>query len=300
MILFNTFLPTISEWISLLLLKFNLIKEEKDFDKWDLYSVLGVVYLSFCIVRFIGNIWRTNEKIEIGTAVTSFPNPFYDPTFKKKASDLDRSYRTLTVDYNKKLELLKEAGEHKKGLIDSLNQIEVRLRILMRHNKNGNRIIRSLNYSYFRDEKLPVDEGLKLIIEECITVLEKDQSDKSISLFKVEGNQLKIASSVRINFESVDKRVFNKGEGFAGYIWERNAPEIVNNIKENDSRFEDGGLPATKIGSILGYPLAIEDQVVGVLCLQSESEEGFKKSDLITVEFYVRLCTFLMIHDKIK
>ncbi len=300
MILFNTFLPTLSEWISIALFKLNLIKNVDNFDKWELFSAIGFVYLGYRIVRFIGNTWRTNEKIEIGTAVTSFPNPFYDPAFKKKASDLDRSYRELIVDYNKNLALLKEAGEHQTGLIDSLDQLEVRLRILMRHNKNATRVVRSLNYSYYKDSELPLDTGLKLILEECITILEKDQSDKSISLFKVEGGQLKIASSVRINFESVDKRVFNKGVGFAGYIWEKNKAEIVNNIEGNDSRFEDGGLPATKIGSILGYPLAIDNQVVGVLCLQSESEEGFIESDLLTVEFYVRCCTLLMIHDKIK
>lgn len=300
MLIFNAFLPTISEWISIPLFKFKLIEDKTNFDKWKLFSVMGFIFLSYTIVRFIGNTWRTNEKLEIGTAVTGFPNPFYDPTFKKNAVDFDRSYRELVVDYNKNVELLKEAREYHKGLIDSLEQLEVRLRILMRHNKNATRVVRSLNYSYYKDSELPLDTGLKLILEECITILEKDQSDKSISLFKVEGDQLKIASSVRINFESVDKRVFNKGVGFAGYIWENNKAEIVNKIEGNDSRFEDGGLPATKIGSILGYPLAIDNQVIGVLCLQSESEEGFIESDLLTVEFYVRCCTLLMIHDKIK
>lgn len=83
MLIFNAFLPTISEWISIPLFKFKLIEDKTNFDKWKLFSVMGFIFLSYTIVRFIGNTWRTNEKLEIGTAVTGFPNPFYDPTFKK-------------------------------------------------------------------------------------------------------------------------------------------------------------------------------------------------------------------------
>ncbi|MEW9053384.1 MAG: GAF domain-containing protein [Neobacillus sp.] len=143
---------------------------------------------------------------------------------------------------------------------------------------------------------------LRHTLAECITVLEKDQSDKSISLFKVnENKKLEITESVRINAESIAKRIFSKWEGFAGYIWGKGQPEIENKVKPDDPRFNDQGLSATPIGSILGIPLSVDDKIIGVLCLQSEAENGFvEAADLRTVEFYARLCTLILLYDKIN
>ncbi|MFS0646724.1 GAF domain-containing protein [Siminovitchia sp. 179-K 8D1 HS] len=66
-------------------------------------------------------------------------------------------------------------------------------------------------------------------------------------------------------------------------------PEIVNVIDTSDQRFNDQGLPATPIGSILGFPLKVDDQILGVLCLQFEAINGFSEADLRTVEFYARM-----------
>ncbi|OLS35434.1 hypothetical protein [Bacillus sp. MRMR6] len=101
---------------------------------------------------------------------------------------------------------------------------------------------------------------LNHILEECITVLERDQSDKSISLFEVNQDRLVIKASVRINAESIAKRSFGKDESFAGYIWGIREAEIVNCIGQEDKRFTDGGIPATPIGSILGFPLMVDNK----------------------------------------
>lgn len=300
MLLLNTFLPTISEYITIFLIKVKLIDDEDVVTKWELYSFIGMIYLSWRIIKFLSHLWRSNEKVEIGTAVTGIPNPFYDPTYEKNKTDLQNKYNKLVTDYTNKVELLKESDQVQQGLQDSINKLDVRLRILMRHINNGNRVIRSLNYAFYKRGTYTTAECLKLVLEECITVLEKDQSDKSITLFKVVDDELTVASSVRINFESVDKRKFKKGEGFAGDVWEKNAPEIVNNISEADARFAGGGLPVTKIGSILGYPLTVEDEILGIFCLQSEVEEGFIEADLLTVEFYARVCTLILLYDKIN
>jgi transcriptional regulator with GAF, ATPase, and Fis domain len=182
-----------------------------------------------------------------------------------------------------------------------LTQFEVKLRVLLRHNDNANRLLKSYNYLYYKRDKGFSKQMLKHVLAECITVLEKDQSDKSISLFKVSNGKLKIIESVRINAESIAKREFSKGEGFAGYIWGIGKEEIVNVIDQSDSRFSDQGLPTTPIGSILGKPLEVDDQILGVLCLQSENEYGFnKEADLRTVDFYARLCTMILLYDNIN
>lgn len=302
MVILNTFLPTISEYITLWFKKVNLIDSKTEIEKWDIYSFIGMLYLSWCIIRFLALTWRKNEKIEIGTAVTSFPNPFYDPNYEKNQVDLQNKYNKLVKDYNRNMELLKESDGAQKNLQESINQLYNRIKIMLRHTNNSNRLIRSLNYAFYKEDKgkYSTTECLKLVLEECITILEKDQNDKSITLFKIVENELIVASSVRINFESVDKRKFKLNEGFAGYIWSKNAPEIINNIDLTDNRFAGGGLPVTKIGSIMGFPLNVDDEIIGVFCIQSEDAEGFIEEDLVTVELYARICTLILLYDKIN
>ncbi|TAA73137.1 GAF domain-containing protein [Planococcus salinarum] len=299
-IFLNTLLPVIAEYLTIGSKKLNLIENNEEIEKWDIYSIIGMLYLTFRIIKLLTIIWRKNKRIEIGTGVTSFPNPFFDPTYEKDQGDLQRKYNELVVDFNHKFKLLKESDEVQRELQESVSELYNRIRIMMRHANNSNRVIRSINYALYKKNKHTKEECLKIVLEECITILEKDQSDKSITLFKVRGDELIVASSVRINFESVDKRRFKKGEGFAGDIWAKNEPEIVNDINPSDNRFAGGGIPVTKIGSIMGFPLNVDEETLGVFCLQSEAEDGFINEDLLTVEFYARICTLILLYDKMN
>lgn len=299
-VILYTALTAFSEPITFVLQKLNLISNDQKINKITIYSTVSIIFLTYRIVSYMSRMWRRNEKIEIGTAVTSFPNPFFDPTFEKNQDDLQNKYSKLTIDYARSMELLNEANEIQDDLKNNLIALENRLRIMIRHISNSNRVTRSLNYALHHKTKYSTEECLKIVLEECITILEKDQSDKSITLFGIEDEELKIVSSVRINLESVDKRKFRKGEGFAGYIWGINKPEIINNINFSDSRFSEGGLPVTKIGSIMGFPLNVDGEILGVFCLQSEVENGFVEEDLLTIEFYARICTLILLYDKLK
>ncbi|WP_214725626.1 GAF domain-containing protein [Exiguobacterium sp. s143] len=299
-VILYTALTAFSEPITFVLQKLNLISNDQKINKITIYSTVSIIFLTYRIVSYMSRMWRRNEKIEIGTAVTSFPNPFFDPTFEKNQDDLQNKYSKLTIDYARSMELLNEANEIQDELKNNLIALENRLRIMIRHISNSNRVTRSLNYALHHKTKYSTEECLKIVLEECITILEKDQSDKSITLFGIENEELKIVSSVRINLESVDKRKFRKGEGFAGYIWGINKPEIINNINFSDSRFSEGGLPVTKIGSIMGFPLNVDGEILGVFCLQSEVENGFVEEDLLTIEFYARICTLILLYDKLK
>ncbi|MBY0145073.1 GAF domain-containing protein [Neobacillus niacini] len=269
-------------------------------DRLIVVKYVGVVYFVWRLTKILGDHWRSSEKNEIGTAVTNFPNPFYDSNFTKGPILLRRKYRELLTQYNFNKSLLKRSQQNSIQLGEAIKKFDSKLRVLLRHNDNSNRLLRSVNYLYQTDDKRFVEKMLNHILEECITILEKDQSDKSISLFEVNKDKLSIKESVRINAESIAKRYFNKNEGFAGYIWGKDKAEIVNHIKESDKRFLDGGMPATPIGSILGFPLMVDENIIGVLCLQSESENGFNEADLRTVEFYARMCTFILLYDKMN
>ncbi|MFL0364606.1 GAF domain-containing protein [Pseudobacillus sp. 179-B 2D1 NHS] len=276
----------------------NIFKHEVS--RMKVITGLSIIFFIFKLTINLGNHWRSAPQNEIGTAVTNFPNPFYDPSYKEGPIMLQRQYKDLHTEYKTNKALLKQSQKINLELQEILEQFYSKVRVLLRHNENSNRLLKSLNYLYSQSEENGyIKRLLRATLNECITILEKDQSDKSISLFKVQGEDLKIIESVRINAESVDKRVFKKGEGFAGYVWENEKSEIVNVIEEDDERFDDQGVAATPIGSIMGIPLTVDEQIIGVLCLQSETIEGFSEADLRTVEFYARLCTFLILHDKI-
>lgn len=273
---------------------------DKDIGRIHVISTLAIIYFYGNFMFRLGDHYRSSEKNEIGTAVTNFPNPFYDPSFTKAPLALKKQYNELSKQYTIQNKFLEKSLDKNMKLAEALVNFESKLRVLVRHNDNSNRLMKSFNFLYGRKEHDFQEKMLRQILSECITVLEKDQSDKSISLFHLnDDNELVIRESVRINAESVAKRSFKKGDGFAGYIWELGHSEIVNEIKANDDRFLDGGLTATPIGSIVGFPLKTDGNILGVLCLQSEVANGFNEADLRTIEFYARLCTFILLYDKI-
>ncbi|MFC0476919.1 GAF domain-containing protein [Robertmurraya beringensis] len=274
----------------------------KEITKVKVLASVSILYFAFVLIKGLGGFWRSSERNEIGSGITNFPNPFYDPSYKKGPILLLKEYRDL----QRRLRLTSTLVKKSQSALDSLQNttrgLEAKLRVLLRHNDNANRLLKSYNFLYKENDSQFSYKMLRHVLSECITVLEKDQSDKSISLFRVnDDDKLEIIESVRINAESIAKRVFSKGEGFAGYIWNTGKAEIVNTIDQADHRFNDMGLAATPIGSILGFPLIVDDLIVGVLCLQSESANGFnKEADLRTVEFYARLCTLILLYDKLN
>lgn len=271
-----------------------------DIGRLDVANALSLLFLISFFTFVLGNHWRLSEKNEIGTAFTNFPNPFYDPEYKKRSLATKGEVRELNEKLVNSQRLLQGSLKYSEETEELIQQYEGKLRVLIRHNENANRVLKSFNFLLDRSDIDIHPKMLKHILSECTTILEKDLSDKSISLFQVEGDELSIIGSVRINAESIAKRSFKKGIGFAGHIWNTGEPEIINRIEKEDARFHDQGIPATPIGSILGFPLIVDNHILGVLCLQSEREDGFSDADLRTVEYYARMCTLMLLHDKIR
>ncbi|WP_374724208.1 GAF domain-containing protein [Calidifontibacillus erzurumensis] len=264
-----------------------------------LLGVVGGIGFTLYLTRKIGNYWRSKDT-EIGTGITNLPNPFYDPNFKNEPYYLKKQYNNLLTQYKVKERLLNDSKKLNEELKKYLYKYLGKLRVLLRHNTNINRLMSSVNFLYSLDEKHLTEKMLKEALSECITILEKDLSDKTISLFEVDGNVLKIRESTRISMESSFKRTFKKGEGFAGYIWKTQEPCIVNKVDyENDDRFK-GVSSNYKFGSILGIPLKVDSLFIGVLCMQSENKNGFADADIEKVQFYAHFCTFLLLYDKMN
>lgn len=274
-----------------------------DYDISFVFMVIASAIVVLWLAKLLVDLWRSSDKTEFSLWFMTIPNPFYDPHFVKGSILLQRLYAELSIKFDEQANLLEKVEISDREKLENIASLSSKIRVSIRHSDNSNRVLRSLNYLYYKRDRDIISKMLADILQECITVLEKDQSDKSISLFQVQGDNLKIIESVRINAESVDKRTFTRGEGFAGSVWESQEPTVVNSIEIGDSRFDNYRLQATPIGSIIGYPLIAEvgGEVLGVLCLQSEVQEGFnEEADLRTVEFYARLCTTVLLHDKIE
>ena len=265
--------------------------------RFRIYSYFAAIFTFVIISRHIGDNWRSNDRAEIGTSVTNFKNFFFDPSFKKNPTASE--YSELRKFFIMQKAVIKDLQNKSKQLVEINKNYETKIMIHVRHNDNANRLLDSFNYYVNRNENF-VDKLLRDTLTECVTVLQRDLNDKSISLFEVKENQLVIREYSRISALSAATRTFKKGEGFAGSIWEKNRYEIVNQIdSQNDLRFK-GYEPRHRFKAIVGIPLSIEDVILGVLCIQSENEDGFNESDVRTLEFYARICTLLLQYDKIN
>jgi hypothetical protein len=230
-----------------------------------------------------------------------FSNPLFDSEAKEKLNILDNKIfeenknlllqieqlKKLSVDYDK------ENEKNLQNLIEA-NYISD---IFVRHHINANRLLSSLLNLWQERKKDWLLEFCNNVLDECVTTLTKDRADKSSSIFFVdEYNILKMYAYNRVDFNSSRERAFNKGDGFAGSIWENETPEIIQGIS-NDPRFQGEFSPNHRYDSILGYPIKIGKDVIGVLCVSSESEDGLNEDDLIMVEFYAGICALARFCD---
>src|SRR5699024_4863775 len=97
----------------------------------------------------------------------------------------------------------------------------------------------------------------------------------------------------RIEFSSSRKRRFKYEEGFAGHVWSYGETVLINNIKDS-SFFKGEFAPRHEYGSILGIPIKVDEEVVGVLNIQSENV------DERSMKFYADMCALAHYYDIIK
>lgn len=271
----------------------------KYFDKewsWvDLSLYVGLGWLVFSLSRHYATKWRSEDQ-EINIGLTSFQNPFFDPDFEKGPILLQKKYddlRRTTESYKIMLDRMVERVKEKELLH---REYEEKLIVFLRHHENANRLLSSAAYILNKDQDQLVDEMLNNILAECMTVLRRDKSDKSATIFQVIDDLLKIRHYSRIPADASRKTVFTKGQGFAGHIWKENKATI----EKVDGSPHFAKHPARDYKSILGVPISIGDIVLGVLCLQSENEEGFTEEDIRAVQFYANCCSLLFLYDKME
>ncbi|MFS0558811.1 GAF domain-containing protein [Brevibacillus sp. 179-C9.3 HS] len=274
---------------------------EREWNWFTIFQWVGFGTLLFLLTQYFGNTWRAKED-DIKAGVTDFANPFYDPDFEPGSYAFKRKYRQLLREHQKTKLLLQRVIRNGKATHENLLELQESLQVFIRHHDNANRLLGSASYLLMNGGQTQfVDTMLHSVLNECTTILQRDYNDKSIALYQVDGECLVMRSYSRISAESAANRKFKKGEGFAGFVWESNEPTIEFSIDiENDPRFQGNLRPKHGFKSILGLPISIGGDVLGVLCLQCERENGFTQEDLRAVTFYANCCSLILLYDKLS
>jgi putative methionine-R-sulfoxide reductase with GAF domain len=258
---------------------------------WTMLEYSGLIFLILFFTRFIGNIWR-GQKEDLKLGFTDLPNPFFDEHFIQAPHYLKGQIRKLQDELEascserdratKVVQALNRHAMQKEDVIEGLTK---KLTILIRHDENARRLLNSAAYLAYMGESNFRNEMLNNILSECLTCLEKDHSDKSVALFKVNDDELRIEHYIRLAARSARDVRFKKGEGFAGMIWDKGEVQYIPDISNAGSFF--GSLkPSEDYNSIVGIPIRVNSDVLGVLCVQSEIIDGFSAQDLRTLRFY--------------
>jgi putative methionine-R-sulfoxide reductase with GAF domain len=263
---------------------------------------ISVVIAVFVLTSGIAKYLRTNRS-DVSIGFTNIPNWVYDETFEKQKDYLDKELIKENEDLKENVEKLEEYNIElleeleNKGL--EMDEITYISDIFIRHHKNASRLVRSLTQLMAEGKESWKYEFCNNVLDECVTILLEDRADKSSTIYFInEKDELEMFAYNRIEFSSSRERFFKKGTGFAGHIWDTGEALLINDVVNDENYFQGEFAPVHEYGSILGVPIKIGKEVVGVLCIQSENMDDFDEDDERTVAFYAEMCGLAQFYDK--
>lgn len=230
-------------------------------------------------------------------------NPFYKPEYDRfkiaNTQEILTENKNLKEERDDLTELLSTFVEELDNKDEELSEFQYISEIYIRHHKNSSRLVRSLTSLINENNPGWDKEFYNNVLDECVTVLQSDRADKSSALYFVKDGKLTMSGYNRINFSSSRTRSFLKGEGFAGNVWHKNETLLENDVEDSEY-FIGPFLPNHSYGSIIGTPIRISTEIIGVLCIQSEGFNGFDRDDIDTIKYYADICALAYYYDKIK
>ncbi|WP_206738111.1 GAF domain-containing protein [Fictibacillus sp. S7] len=268
------------------------------------YTISGIV----CTV--LTARWLRTRSPEMQQFGFNMPNPFYSKyaVLREKIGDTEllKENQKIKKQLQENGERLDESGRlliaTAKKLSEGVNR-EIKLRKLIeifeRNTKNTSRLVRSLHTLLSEHKEGWKKEFMDNVLNECVTCLYSNKSDKSASLFLInEYNKLKIFAYYRIDTKSAREKSFAKGEGFAGEVWELGDTKTLADV------YKDGGWSHKKehldhYTSIIGTPIWVKGNIIGVLCIQSEDKAEFKQDDEVMIRSYADICGLAELCDMI-
>jgi Nif-specific regulatory protein len=135
---------------------------------------------------------------------------------------------------------------------------------------------------------------LELILEKCLELTKADTG--SVMLINKEENILDILA-----FKGLDKNIVNKtklkiGEGITGWVAMTGQPKLVNNTTKDAQyvKIREGLL------SELAVPIKTEDELIGVISVDSNKENAFTEDDMELLIMVAELAAQIIKKDIIK
>lgn len=268
---------------------------------WRLFEYAGLAFLIIFFTRFIGDLWRgRSEDLKLG--FTDFPNPFYDENFvkaphhlQKQIAEFQDALRSARSESDRAASIVRALNERALKQEQIIRAMTKKLTVLVRHHENGRRLLGSAAYLIYTGEQWR-QEMMNNILSEAMSCLEKDHSDKSVALFKAYGDELRIEHYIRLAARSARTVRLKRGEGFAGKVMEAGDVICVPDVSKTPELF--GAIkPSDDYRSIVGLPIRVNGDVLGVLCVQSEVVNGFTDQDIRTLRFYAHACSLIFVYD---
>jgi len=154
---------------------------------WTILQFFGLLVLFIVGANYFSDIWRSH-KDDLKLGFTDIPNPFYDPNYIKAPHFLKKENERLLSE-NKELRQIVNSYDRMANKFKEINEdLTQKTAVLMRHHDNSSRLLASATYLLYKGHEWQ-KEMLNNILSECLTCLEKDQSDKSVSLFRVDKDE---------------------------------------------------------------------------------------------------------------
>jgi len=126
--------------------------------------------------------------------------------------------------------------------------------------------------------------------ENCSLMLKDPDSDKLI---------LKVAKGSKDESSSYFEKlkdssiIFSVGEGIAGKVALEGKPILVDDVK-NDERFDHSRKTHLPIGSLICFPLVMQEQVLGVINLSNSQPHTFSNNDMRAITIFSAFVTSIL------
>jgi len=137
-------------------------------------------------------------------------------------------------------------------------------------------------------------ELLEIILERCLELTSANTG--SVMLINNEEKILEIAAHKGINDKVASNTRLKIGEGVTGWVAKTGSPRIINNTRQDPLyvKVREGLL------SELAVPIKTEEQLVGVISVDSNRENAFTDDDLELLTMVAELAAQILIRDRMQ
>jgi len=122
-------------------------------------------------------------------------------------------------------------------------------------------------------------QPLRDLFEQFVTLTKETFGYYYVGIFVLDGNRLVVGATTD---PDLDELVIEPGEGMVGWAAQQGEPALAGNVEKDPRYRQVGVLPQTR--SEVAIPLKAEGRVLGVLDVQSDQVDAFKREDVLLLE----------------